>query len=108
LPEARITLLASPGGALAAPLLSCVDDVIVHRASWQQLRPGTVPAQSEHALIQRLRDEAFDAALVFTSASQTPVAAAYACFLAGIPLRAGFGGPFSGEVFTDAVPPPPE
>ncbi len=107
-PDARITLLASPGGALAAPLLPWVDDVMVHRASWQQLRPGAVAPAAERALMGRLRDEAFDAALVFTSASQTPVAAAYACFLAGIPLRAGFGGPFSGEVLTDAVPPPPD
>ncbi|MGZ3585578.1 MAG: glycosyltransferase family 9 protein [Ktedonobacterales bacterium] len=33
-PNARITLLASPAGATAAPLLPWVDDVIVWRAIW--------------------------------------------------------------------------
>src|SRR4051812_11284331 len=34
-PAARLTLLASPAGAQAAALLPWVDEVIVHRASWQ-------------------------------------------------------------------------
>jgi len=108
LPGARLTLLASPGGAPAAGLLPEVDEVIVHRAAWQQLRPGVATAEGEATLIERLRGEAFDAALVFTSFSQTAYAAGYACFLAGVPLRAGFGQHFAGQVFTEQVPPPPD
>ena len=103
-PDAELTLLASPAGALAAPLLPAIDHVIEHRASWQQLDPGAVEASTERALIEQLRAEAFDAAIIFTSFSQTPVAAAYACYLAGIPLRAAFNGDaFSGELITHAV-----
>ncbi len=108
LPNARFTLLASPGGALAAPLLPQVEQVIVHRAAWQQLRPGVATPEAELALVERLRAEAFDAALIFTSFSQTSVAPGFACFLAGIPLRAGFEERFAGQVLTDAVPPPPD
>ena len=36
-PGATITLLATPGGASAAPLLPWVDDVIVWRPVWQDL-----------------------------------------------------------------------
>jgi ADP-heptose:LPS heptosyltransferase len=42
----------------------------------------------------------FDAALIFTSFSQTPHAAGYVCYLAGIPLRAGESKEFGGGVLT--------
>src|SRR2546430_14827516 len=35
--DARLTLLASPAGATAAPLLPWIDDVIVCRAIWQDI-----------------------------------------------------------------------
>jgi len=37
LPQAAITLMASPAGSQAAPLLPWVDDLIVHRAVWQDV-----------------------------------------------------------------------
>ena len=52
-PDAELTLLASPAGALAAPLLPAIDHVIEHRASWQQLDPGAVEASTERALIEQ-------------------------------------------------------
>ncbi|HZU03438.1 MAG TPA: hypothetical protein VFA10_27475, partial [Ktedonobacteraceae bacterium] len=36
-PQARLTLLASPGGATAAPLLPWIDDVMVWRPIWQDV-----------------------------------------------------------------------
>lgn len=105
LPEAHLALLASPAGAHGAALLPGLDEVIEHRASWQQLGPGSVASDSERLLIDRLRVEAYDAAIVFTSFSQDPVAPAYACFLAGIPVRAAYApAAFAGEVVTHPVP----
>jgi ADP-heptose:LPS heptosyltransferase len=100
-PATRITLLASPGGALAAPLLPWVDDVLTARAVWQDLggRLACDPHR-ELELVDSLRQRRFDGALVFTSFSQTPHAPGYACYLAGIPLRAGDGKEFGGSVFT--------
>jgi ADP-heptose:LPS heptosyltransferase len=100
-PAASITLLASPGGALAAPLLPWIDEVISLRAVWQDLgaRMAFDPRREER-LIATLRAGTFDAALIFTSFSQTPHAPGYACYLAGIPLRAGDGAEFGGSILT--------
>ncbi len=100
-PEARITLLASPGGATAVPLLPWVDDVIVWRAIWQDVG-GRMPFDSvrERELIADLAARNFDSALIFTSFSQTPHVPGYVCYLAGIPLRAGESKEFGGAALT--------
>ncbi|HEU5346599.1 MAG TPA: glycosyltransferase family 9 protein [Ktedonobacterales bacterium] len=103
-PQARITLLASPAGATAAPLLPWVDDVLVERVIWQDVG-GRIPfdPSREQALIARLAERRFDAALIFTSFSQSPHAPGYLCYLAGIPLRAGESKEFGGSALTDEL-----
>jgi ADP-heptose:LPS heptosyltransferase len=100
LPECRITMLASPGGARAAELLPWVDEVIEHRALWQDLGSPPVEPRRETALVERLAGGAFDAAVIFTSFSQTPHPAGYACYLAGIPIRLGASKEFGGGVLS--------
>ena len=89
LPGARLTLLTSPAGAAAAPHLDDVDDAIAFRAPWVRHEDGGPDAlgAEEAALIERLRAERFDAAVVFTSCTQSALPAALLCRLAGIPLR---------------------
>jgi ADP-heptose:LPS heptosyltransferase len=108
-PQARITLLCSPTGSLAAPLLPWLDDVLVRRVPWQDAS-GEMPVDPgrELDLIRALREGAYDAAFVFTSFSQSPHAAAYACYLAGIPIRVGSSKEFGGSVLSHAVPPLPD
>ena len=100
-PHAHITLLASPSGSATAPLLPWIDDVLVWRATWQDVG-GRFPfdPRREQELIALLADQHFDAALIFTSFSQTPHAPAYACYLAGIPLRAGESKEFGGSILS--------
>ena len=100
-PDARVTLLASPAGAQAAPLLAAVDDVIVWRAIWQDVgnHMPLDPAR-ELELVRLLAERRFDAALIFTSFSQNPHVPGYACYLAGIPLRAGESKEFGGSALT--------
>lgn len=98
LPGAEITLLASPAGAQAGRLNHDISEVIVHQAPW--VDPwGRLPHDSarEQALIERLRRGGFDAAVIFTSFRQSSLPAAYACYLADIPLRlaASIDGPGS-------------
>lgn len=109
LPGARLTLMASPAGSRAAPLLPWIDDVLVHRAAWQDAS-GRLPQspRRERAMVDRLRRGRFDAAFVFTSFSQTPFAPAFACYLAGIPVRVGQSRDFGGSLLSHQVPPPPE
>jgi lipopolysaccharide heptosyltransferase II len=100
LPEARLTLLASRGGATAAPLLPWIDEVIVSRPIWQDLGHLAFDPARERTLIAELAERRFDAALIFTSFSQTPHVPGYVCYLAGIPLRAGEGKEFGGATLT--------
>jgi len=99
--EARITLLASPAGATAGPLLPWIDDVMVWRPVWQDVggRMPFDPAR-EYQLISLLAERKFDAAFIFTSFSQTPHTPGYVCYLAGIPLRAGESKEFGGSTLT--------
>lgn len=89
LPDAELTLLASPAGAQAAPLLPWIDDVICRRVLWQDLGRLAFDPARERALIAELRRRAFDGVLILTSFSQSPHPAALVAWLAGIPLRAG-------------------
>lgn len=109
LPQATITLLASPAGARVAPLLPWVDDVLVHSASWQQLDPDAAKDPTpDRQLVHDLRCRQFDAAIIFTSFSQSPFPPAYACYLAGIPIRLGQSKEFGGAILTHEVKPPPD
>lgn len=107
-PHARLTLLASPAGATAVPLLPWIDDQIVWRAVWQDLGQLPFDPAREQELINQLAARQFDAALIFTSFSQTPHAPGYVCYLAGIPLRAGESKEFGGATLTTALTPAPD
>ena len=99
-PHATITLLASPAGSTAAALLPWIDDVIVWRAVWQDLGRLPFDPGRERELIDTLAARAFDAALIFTSFSQSPHSPGYVCYLAGIPLRVGESKEFGGATLS--------
>lgn len=86
-PERRITLLTSPAGAEAGRLLPEVDDVVVYEAPWMKATPARSDAALDMEAIRALRTRRFDAAVIFTVYSQTPLPAALLCHLADIPLR---------------------
>jgi ADP-heptose:LPS heptosyltransferase len=108
-PQARLTILASPGGAAAVPLLPWIDDVLTWRAEWQDVgnRVPFDPAR-EVELVSLLAARRFDAALIFPSFSQTPHVPGYVCYLAGIPLRAGESREFGGNTLTTQLTSTPE
>lgn len=89
LPDAAITLLASPAGTAAAPLLPWIDDVWTARVLWQDLGALPFDPARERGFVDELAARRFDAAIILTSFSQSPHPAAFAAWLAGIPLRAG-------------------
>ena len=104
LPESELMMVASPNGANAAELLPWVDEVVTWRALWQDTTGELAfdPVREIEA-IDRLRGLGADAALILTSFSQTPFAAAYACYLAGIPIRIGHEELFGGGVLSHPV-----
>lgn len=104
LPEAALTLLASPAGAGVAPLLPSIDTVIAWRVTWQDRNGRAADPASERRLIATLEAHRFDGVVVLTSFSQSPHPAACAAWLAGIPLRAGASRERS-PVLTHPLPP---
>ena len=98
LPDASITLLASPVGAQAGRLNPDVDEVVVYNAPWMDpwSRLPLDPTR-EMQTIAQLSAGRYDAAVIFSSFRQSPLPAAYLCYLAGIPLRlaASIDGPGS-------------
>ena len=103
LPEARLTLMASPGGTQATALLPWIDDVMTCRTLWQDLGKLGFDPDREWDIIHALRDRQFDAVIIFTSFSQTPHPAGLMCYLAGIPLRLGESKEWGGAVLSTEV-----
>src|SRR5205823_12648818 len=65
-----------------------------------------VDCRPDLALIERLREEPFDAAVVFTVYSQNPMPAAMVCYLSGIPLRLAHSRENPYQLLTDWVADP--
>jgi lipopolysaccharide heptosyltransferase II len=84
-PGAEITLLTSPAGAEVARLVHEIDAVLTCEAPWMKVR--NVDREADLALIETLRRQRFDAAVIFTTATQSALPAAMMCYLADIPLR---------------------
>ena len=85
-PGRTLTLLSSASGAAAAPHVPELDAAIAWPAPW--VRQGTPDAgQDVAAMAARLAAKRFDAAVIFTSFSQSALPAALLCQLAGIRLR---------------------
>jgi lipopolysaccharide heptosyltransferase II len=112
LPEARLTLLGSPSGVAASPHLPMVDDAIEFSASWvKPMRDDddgdeAGPGRAERRLIQTLAARRFDAAIVFTTCTQSALPAALLCRLAGIPLRLAHSRENPYALLSDWVPDP--
>jgi lipopolysaccharide heptosyltransferase II len=107
LPQARISLLASPSGSQVAPMLPAVADTISWQASWQDLsKEPTLDPMREWNLTEDLRRRRFDAAVIFTSFTQSPYPPAYVTYLAGVPIRLGHSREFGGSLLSDWFKPP--
>jgi lipopolysaccharide heptosyltransferase II len=81
----HVTLLASAGGVETARFVPENDETIEFAAPWMKATDGA--STGDLAMVERLREARFDAAAIFTVYSQSPLPAAYLCYLAGIPRR---------------------
>jgi ADP-heptose:LPS heptosyltransferase len=86
-PGRRLTLLTSPAGAAIAALMPEVQERIVYEAPWMKAASSPADSAGDRDFIERLRDRRFDAAVIFTVHSQSPLPAALLCLLAEVPLR---------------------
>jgi lipopolysaccharide heptosyltransferase II len=86
-PNRRITLLTSSAGTATASLVPELDEVIVYDAPWLKATSSRIDSRPEYEMALRLRHLQFDAAVIFTVYSQSPLPSAFLCYLADIPLR---------------------
>jgi lipopolysaccharide heptosyltransferase II len=104
-PGRRLTLLTSPSAALVAPFIPEIDEVIAYAAPWMKSSPDHEPA-ADLACAARLAARGFDAAVIFTTYSQSALPAALLCYLADIPLRLAHCRENPYQLLTDWVPEP--
>lgn len=105
LPGATLTLLTSPAGAAVAPYVPEIDRTLVRSVPWMKATDGALP-RDELRWIERLAAERFDAAIVFTVHTQSPLPAALELWLAGIPLRLAHCRENPYDLLTDWIPDP--
>lgn len=80
----RVTMLCGPLGEPAARLLPGVDDVIVWAAPWEGVNAPSVADADVDGLVERLKTDAFDTALILTSFHQSPLPTALLLRMAGV------------------------
>jgi len=104
-PRAHLTLLTSPSGAKLAPHLACVDEVVAVAVPWMKGPSERMPlAPDRFDLVERIRSGCYDAAIVFTTATQSPLPMAMVCWQAGVGLRLAHCRENPYELLTDWVP----
>lgn len=103
-PGRRLTLLTSSSGSHAARLIPYLDHVIAHEVPWMKGASPTGSSVSDLALVDCLRAQRFDAAVIFTVYTQSALPAALICSLADVPLRAAHCRENPYRLLTDWVP----
>jgi lipopolysaccharide heptosyltransferase II len=102
----RITLLASSAGAAIARLVPVIDEVIVYDAPWVKNDVISRDSRKEYAMVRKLKQRRFDAAVIFCVFSQNPLPAAFLCHLAEIPIRLAYCRENPYKILTHWIPDP--
>jgi lipopolysaccharide heptosyltransferase II len=105
-PAREITLLTSSKSTDATMLIPEIDHCIVYDAPWMKLTAPRSGRWDDFEIIQRLKDEQFDAAIIFTVFSQNPLPAAMMCYLAEIPKRLAYCHENPYQLLTDWIKDP--
>jgi lipopolysaccharide heptosyltransferase II len=103
-PACSLTLLTSSVGAAIAEFIPEVDQVIPFDVPWVAGQPNQPEMVLD--LANRLGQQQFDAAIIFTVQSQNPLPAAMLCYMAGIPRVLGYCRENPYQLMTDWVPDP--
>jgi lipopolysaccharide heptosyltransferase II len=101
--DRTVDLLTSPAGAAVARLVPEIDEILVHEAAWMKASGPTDGALTRR-LVLELEERRYDAAVIFTTYTQSPLPAALACHLAGIPLRLAHCRENPYQLLTDWIP----
>ena len=86
--QSSITLLTSSMGSSIARMIPEIDDVIVFDVPWVKLQSGD--ANDVRNMVQVIKSQRFDAAIIFTVYSQSPLPAAMLLYMADVPMRLAY------------------
>lgn len=81
----HVTLLCGPSGRAAAEALPGVDEVVCHEAPWIEAEPHAFGRAEFEQLAAAIEARRIERAIVFTSFHQSPLPAALALRVAGVP-----------------------
>ena len=98
-----ITLLTSSMAAGIVPFLPGIDDLILFNAPWVKTNTANGP-EDFHKIIEKIKQQQFDAAVIFTVFSQNPLPAVMLAYLAGIPKRLAYCRENPYDLLTHWVP----
>jgi ADP-heptose:LPS heptosyltransferase len=99
-------LLTSPASSAAALLLPGVDRVLTWTCPWIVARPPAVERRATEQLIDRLRGEHFDEAVVLTSFHQSALPTALLLRWAGVAWIAAVSEDYPGSLLDVRIEPP--
>lgn len=103
-PNRQLTLLTSTAGSGVAALIPEIDRVISYDPPWMKATALRSDSQLELDMVDYLRSQRFEAAVIFTVFSQNPLPAALLCYLANIPLRLAYCHENPYQLLTHWVP----
>jgi lipopolysaccharide heptosyltransferase II len=103
-PTCHLTLLTSSVGAAVAAFIPDIDQTISFDVPW--VSGQTNQPERVLELTDQLRQQSFDAAVIFTVQSQNPLPSAMLGYLAGIPRVLGYCRENPYQLMTDWVPDP--
>jgi lipopolysaccharide heptosyltransferase II len=105
-PSRSISLLTSSAGREIAALIPEIQETIVYDSPWMKATAPRADSRPEYEMAERLRAARFDAAVIFTVYSQSPLPSALLCYLADIPLRLAHCRENPYQLLSDWVPEP--
>ncbi len=103
-PARRLSLLTSTSGARIASLIEGLDETLVYDPPWMKATPPAGGGHAELQMAEQLKRGRFDAAIIFTAFSQSPLPAALLTFMADIPLRLAYCRENPYQLLTDWIP----
>jgi heptosyltransferase III len=101
----HLTLLVAPSGEQAARLLPGVDEIVVWACPWTGFVPPPFDGADVRWLVERVRADRPDVAVVLTSDHQSPLPLALLLRLAGVPRVVASSHDYPGALL-DLRPPP--
>lgn len=100
--SSRITVLTSSMAAGIAEFMPEIDDVIIFDLPWVKTKNTSPEGIPE--IVEQIKKEQFDAAVIFTVYSQNPLPAAMLAYMAGIPKILAYCRENPYGLLTDWVP----